>query len=156
MFLPDVRVGAADSCHESARQRSRGDYAYGATVDQGLRTLSGGQISIQVEGYLAMQTDAAPPLVMEDCMRREIFSRWCEKRRAEGRSISTAAGQHRLLHADDRGRRDKFGRVNGFGLPPLAAGAQVSLDITAVPGRRHAAGARPDGDHPALRSWQTH
>ena len=39
---------------------------FGATTDQGLRTLSGGQLSMQVEGYLATQTDAAPPLVIED------------------------------------------------------------------------------------------
>jgi hypothetical protein len=35
------------------------------TVGRGLRTLSGGQYSIQVEGYLAVQASAAPALIVE-------------------------------------------------------------------------------------------
>ena len=49
--------------------------SFGATTDEGLRTLAGGQLSIQVEGYLAMQTDAAPPLVVEDALAaRDMFA----------------------------------------------------------------------------------
>ena len=78
MFLPDVRVGAAEFFVTNVRGNGPvATAAFGATTDQGLRTLSGGQLSIQVDGYLAIQTDAAPPLVMEDvAMRRGIFSRW--------------------------------------------------------------------------------
>ena len=44
--------------------------------------------------------------------------------------------------------------VNGFGLPPLVAGAQLNLDITVgADGGGYAAGARSDGDDPAL-GWQ--
>ncbi len=39
---------------------------YSATTDGGLRTLSGGQIALQVDGYLAVQTDATPPFVMDE------------------------------------------------------------------------------------------
>ena len=38
---------------------------YGDTSDKGLRTLSGGQISIQVDGYLAAEDNATPPIVIE-------------------------------------------------------------------------------------------
>jgi len=34
-------------------------------MNRGMRTLSGGQYSIQVEGYLAVQASVAPPLVLE-------------------------------------------------------------------------------------------
>ena len=108
--------------------------AFSELVDQGLRTLSGGQISIQVEGYLATQTNAAPALVVDDSHAvRDIFAVvreapvggvvqmqlrqgstvYCTLTIADGATISNA--------------------VNGFGLPPLAGGAQLSLDITAVP-----------------------
>ena len=78
IFLPDVRVGAAEFFVTNVRGNSPVAAAsFGATADQGLRTLAGGQFSIQVEGYLAIQTDAAPPLVIEeDAWRRGIFSRW--------------------------------------------------------------------------------
>jgi hypothetical protein len=49
--------------------------SFGATTDQGLRTLAGGQLSIQVEGYLAIQTDAAPPLMIDATVApRDIFA----------------------------------------------------------------------------------
>ena len=48
--------------------RGNGDVARVAvtgTIDNGIRTLSGGQLSIQVEGMLAIQTDAAPPIEID-------------------------------------------------------------------------------------------
>jgi hypothetical protein len=40
-----------------------------------LRTPSGGQLSIQVEGYLAIQLNSAPPLVIEDGHSvRDVFA----------------------------------------------------------------------------------
>ena len=49
--------------------------SYMETADQGLRTLSGGQLSLQVEGYLATQIDAAPPLIVESTEAvRDIFA----------------------------------------------------------------------------------
>ena len=43
--------------------------------------------------------------------------------------------------------------VNGFGLPPLAAKSQLSLDITVGAGRGgHAAGTGSDGDDPAVEN----
>ena len=67
IFLPDVRVGAAELfVTNSIREGPVAGGASGATTDEGLRTLAGGQMSIQVEGYLAIQTDAAPPLIVED------------------------------------------------------------------------------------------
>jgi hypothetical protein len=108
--------------------------SFGSTTDQGLRTLAGGQMSIQVEGYLAIQTDAAPPLVVDESLAaRDIFAVvnqapsgdaitlqlrqgstvWCSLTIADGATISNV--------------------VDGFGLPPLAAEAQVLLDILSVP-----------------------
>ncbi|MCP5117661.1 MAG: hypothetical protein GY953_43110, partial [bacterium] len=59
MFLPDARIGAAELYVTNIRGNSettRNNFT--GTVDYGLRTLSGGQLSIQVEGYLAIETNA--------------------------------------------------------------------------------------------------
>ncbi len=76
IFLPDVRVGAAELfVTNSFGSGPVATGSYGATTDDGLRTLAGGQMSIQVEGYLAIQTDAAPPLVVESALAmRDMFA----------------------------------------------------------------------------------
>jgi hypothetical protein len=44
-------------------------------VDNGLRTLSGGQYSIQVEGFLAIEQSVAPAIVVETARSvRDIFA----------------------------------------------------------------------------------
>lgn len=58
--------------------RGNGDVARIAvtgTKDNGIRTLSGGQLSIQVEGMLAIQTNAAPPIrVDKDHSVRDVYA----------------------------------------------------------------------------------
>ncbi len=66
MSLPDVRLCASEFFVNNAFGNSQAtQQCYTADPDGGLRTLSGGQFSIQVAGYLATQTDAAPPLMVE-------------------------------------------------------------------------------------------
>jgi hypothetical protein len=106
-----------------------------ATVDGGLRTLSGGQLSLQVEGYLATQTDAAPPLVIEATVAvRDIFAVVGEA--PSGGPIQLQLRQGSIVYctltiADGT---TTSASVNGFGLTPLSASSLVSLDILAVPG----------------------
>jgi len=66
VLLPDARVASA----ELFVTNSRGDsptavIAVTQTIDAGLRTLSGGQYSIEVQGYLAIENGAAPDLLIE-------------------------------------------------------------------------------------------
>jgi hypothetical protein len=64
--MPDVRVVAAEfSVSNSRGDSSSAIQCYTSTADAGLRTCSGGQFSIQVGGYLAIQENAAPPLLIE-------------------------------------------------------------------------------------------
>ena len=47
---------------------------YTGTIDSGLRTLAGGQFSFQITGYLAIQTGAAPTVIVDaDRSVRDIF-----------------------------------------------------------------------------------
>jgi hypothetical protein len=136
VFLPDVRIASAGLYMTNVYGTGLATVApFLATVDQGLRTLSGGQLSLQVEGYLATQTSAAPPLVIETTeAARDIFAVVGEA--PSGGPIQLQVRQGSTVYctltiADGTTISDS---VNGFGLPPLVASSLVSLDILAVPG----------------------
>ena len=145
VFLPDARVGAADFYVNNSMGSSAVAHAtFGATVDQGQRTLAGGQISIQVQGYLAIQTNAAPPLVIEDShAARDMFA--VVQNAPSGGAIVMQVRQGSTIYCTltipDGATISNV--VSGFGLPPLVASALLNLDITAVP---TAAGTLPGRD----------
>jgi hypothetical protein len=102
------------------------------TTDNGLRTLSGGQYCIQVQGYLAVDQSAAPALVVESSHSvRDVYAvtgkaadapvqlqlnvngtAYCQLTVAPGQLVSNS--------------------VDGASLPYLAAEAQLTLSILAV------------------------
>lgn len=64
--LPDIRICAAQLyVTNSFGDGQANAQCFTSIPDGGLRTLSGGQFSLQVSGYLATQQDAAPPLLVE-------------------------------------------------------------------------------------------
>ncbi len=64
--VPDVRVATAGFFVTNALGNSQANQTcFTGAIDGGLRTLSGGQFSLQVSGYLATQQNAAPPLLIE-------------------------------------------------------------------------------------------
>jgi hypothetical protein len=73
--LPDVRVVSAELfvTNRLGNSQTTG-ICFTETLDRGLRTLSGGQYSIQVEGYLAVEQSVAPPIVVEASRSvRDVF-----------------------------------------------------------------------------------
>jgi hypothetical protein len=64
--LPDVRIAAAQFLVTNRFGNSEAaTNCYTSLIDGSSRTLSGGQFSLQVNGYLATQQNAAPPLVVQ-------------------------------------------------------------------------------------------
>jgi hypothetical protein len=132
--VPDVRIATAELFLTNSRGNSSVfRRSYGATVDLGLRTLSGGQLSIQVEGSLAIQVDAAPPLLMESAHSvRDVFA--VVKDAPTGSPIVlrvTQNGQTYCLLTIPVGATVS-NIVDGFLLGPLQTKARIGLDITAV------------------------
>jgi hypothetical protein len=136
VFLPDVRVAAAEFYVSNMYGTSPVMHVpYSATTDGGLRTLSGGQIALQVDGYLAVQTDATPPFVMDEAhVPRDIFATLRE---------APAGGAVTLLVRQDSSAYSTLtiadgatvsNTVNGLGLPAFGVGAQIHLDVVNVPG----------------------
>lgn len=64
--LPSARIAAAEFYVTNDRGSGPTGYeAYTSTVDGGLRTMAGGQYTIQYDGELSVMSAVAPPLVVE-------------------------------------------------------------------------------------------
>jgi hypothetical protein len=131
--LPDVRVASAELFVTNRKGNSPArSICLTGTVDSGLRTLSGGQYSIQADGYLAVEERVAPALVVEAAHSvRDVFAVLGSAADAEVRlrvdrdgaaycTLSIPAGMTTSAAAD------------GAATGPLAAGAKLTLSVLAV------------------------
>jgi hypothetical protein len=133
--MPDVRICAA----ELYLTNVQGDglvsrIPFTGVVDGGLRTLSGGQYSIQVEGFLAAQSQAGPAIVVDaghsvhdvfaivgsapvggpvQLRVKQNTDTWAEITIPDGSNVSSV--------------------TSGLALTPLQAGAYLSLEVVSVP-----------------------
>jgi hypothetical protein len=133
IVMPDIRVVSAELFVTNTRGNSPTlTKCLTGTGDNGLRTLSGGQYSIQVQGYLAVDQNAAPVLVVDSKHSvRDVFAimgkaadapvqlqlnlngaMYCQLTIVPGQLVSNS--------------------VEGASLPYLAEKAQLTLSILAV------------------------
>lgn len=132
--LPDMRISAA----EFVATNSLGNgtptvYCYTSGTDGGLRTLSGGQFSLQVAGVLATQTNAAPPLTVEASHAvRDI--RATVNQPPNGYDIVITILQngavYNLVPLTILSTQSSSNLIDGVTLPPLLEDAIISLNIT--------------------------
>jgi hypothetical protein len=134
VYLPDARIASAELFVSNVKGNSETRIAnFSYTVDGGLRTLSGGQFALQVEGFLAIQSNAAPPLVAQDPHSvRDIFA--VVREAPTGVEVSLRLRQNDVVYCNLTipAGGTMSNTVNGFGLAPLAAGAQINLDVLSV------------------------
>jgi hypothetical protein len=134
ILLPDVRAAAAEFFVTNSRGNSptkRKNWT--ATEDGGLRTLSGGQIAFQIEGPLAVETGATPPLIVQDSHSiRDVFAVLGEA--PTGTPVELRVLQNEATYCDltIQPGSTVSNVVTGFGLPPLASDARLTLDILSV------------------------
>jgi hypothetical protein len=131
--LPDVRVASAELfvTNDRGNSPSTGICLTG-TTDNGLRTLSGGQYSFQVQGFLAVDQNAAPALVVDTSHSvRDVFA-----------ILGTAADLPIQLQLNNGSTpycqltiqpgQQVSNSVSGTTLPPLIAGTQLTLSVLSV------------------------
>jgi hypothetical protein len=132
--LPDVRIASV----ELYMTNSLGAGAvavspFTATNDSGLRTLAGGQYSFQITGYLAVQTGAAPNIIVDSA--RSVGDIYAVLRgSSSGAGVTLELNLNGAPYATvqfDPGTITSY-VVDGFGLPAFTAGDQLSLDVTGV------------------------
>lgn len=133
--LPNVRVSAADfTLYNRIGASERAEESYTILSEDGARTLSGGQITISVQGYLAIEASAGTSFIVDRAtVVRDVYAyvqeapvgapievivyvngtAYCE--------LSVAAGG-RVADA-----------VSRFNLAPIPANATISFDIVNVP-----------------------
>ncbi|MBZ5590638.1 MAG: hypothetical protein LAP39_00265 [Acidobacteriia bacterium] len=134
VLLPDCRVTSAELFVTNIKGQSPTTaVCVTATDDYGLRTLSGGQFSFQVEGFLAIETGATPDIIVENT--HSVHDVYAVIRQAPvGGSIQLQINQDGALYcaftiADGHTVSNS---MNGALLPLLTAGARLSLDINMV------------------------
>jgi hypothetical protein len=132
--LPGVRVASAEMYMTNAVGNGpAAANAFTGTNDLGLRTLGGGQFSFQINGYLAIQSGAAPSVIVDaDRAVRDIYGILRTPAAGAGVTlqINLNGTQYATVQFDPAARVS--GIVSGFGLPPLRSGDELSLDITGV------------------------
>jgi hypothetical protein len=132
--LPNVRVAAAEMFMTNSRGNGETrKVSFTATIDEGIRTYSGGQYTIQVDGFLAVQTATSPPIVVDRAQPiRDIL--------AVVRDAPTGDAIHLAVRVDDEllcnlsipAGQTASDRISGFGLTPLPALSRLTLDIVSV------------------------
>ena len=135
--LAHYRIAAAELFVTNGRGNSPvTKHNYTSTEDFGIRTMNGGQIAIQVEGYLAIQDEAAPAFVIDDYYSvRDIFA-------VVGQAPTGAPIEMRLRQDEEvfctltipssPAGTTISNVVDGFGLTPLQHGKRLLLDILSV------------------------
>jgi hypothetical protein len=131
--LPNVKVASAELVVTNSRGNSPSNSInLTQSTDYGLRTLSGGQYSIQVQGFLAVDSNPAPNVVVEAAHAvQDIYA--IVKQAPAGSAIQMTLSQNGApyctLTIPDGATVSAS--VDGFGLPLLAQ-AQISMAITGV------------------------
>ncbi len=132
--IPDVRIAAAELFMTNSRGNSSvAAESFTSSTDLGLRSLLGGQLTIQVEGPLAIQTNAAPPLVVENtCSVRDVYA--VVQDAPSGAPVVMQVTQNGQVYCELTIPTSATisNVVDGFALGPLQAQALIGLDITSV------------------------
>jgi len=156
VLLPDARVAAATFFVTNPFGDSPTSAAcFTSTTDTGLRTLSGGQYSIQVAGNLAVETNAAPPLVVSGTHSVWNISAMVSDAPMNAPAVPPAQTTVEWIQMDLLVNGAVYctltipagvtysNTVNGYGMAPLPASGLMTLNITRVP---QAAGSQPGRD----------
>jgi hypothetical protein len=132
--IPDVRIAAAELFMTNSRGNSSvAAESFTDTTDLGLRSLLGGQLTIQIEGPLAIQTSAAPPLVVDTaCSVRDVSA--VVQDAPTGAPVTMQVTQNGNVYCELTIATGATASnvVNGFALGPLEAQAIINLNITSV------------------------
>ncbi len=131
--LPDVRITSAELFVTNRLGDSATRFVcLTSTTDEGLRTLSGGQYSIEVDGYLAVQQTVAPAIVVEAAHSvKDVFA-----------VLGSAADADVALQVSVNGTlycsltvptgMTVSAAASGLNLGPLPAGGKITLSILTV------------------------
>jgi hypothetical protein len=130
--VPDIRISAAEILVSNSFGNSQANLSAYVTNTSLLRTLSGGQFSLQVNGYLATQLNAAPPLLVETSHAvRDI--RVTLGQAPMGYVVAVDLLQNGNEYCQlvyDPSQTTPTTIIDGTNLPPLTEGALLTINLT--------------------------
>jgi hypothetical protein len=131
--LPNVRIASAEFFVMNVKGNSpTATIGLTNTVDRGLRTLSGGQYSIQADGFLSVDQSIAPVLVVESSRSvRDIFGILSKSADAIVQVRVNVNGTEYCTLTFETGSTVSD-NVNGAGLPPLRVGDHITASVVSV------------------------
>ena len=134
IHLPNVRLASAELfLINSAGNGAVGSISVTQTTDSGLRTLSGGQYSMQIDGFLAVETGAAPDLMVEAPHAvRDVFA--IVKQAPAGAPIQLQLKYNGAAYCSLTipAGSTVSNTVKGLGLRFVDENGRISLDVTDV------------------------
>jgi hypothetical protein len=143
LAVPDMRIVGAELYVTNVKGNSQvGANCYGRLVDGGIRTLSGGQYSMQIDGVLSIHSDAAPRVSVEASHAiRDVFASLLEPSSGSAVEIRlTCDGEEFATLTIPSGETLSDPVLDGLDLPALQAGANLGLDVVGIGNDRPGAG----------------
>jgi hypothetical protein len=132
--LENARVAAANfSVTNSQGNSMAASQSYTNTLDQGLRTLSGGQFSLQLSGPLAIENGAAPEVVLEaDHPVGYVSAYLSEAPVGDDVQVRINLNSSALCTLTFSADSVTSNGVRGASLPVMRRGDRLSLDVISV------------------------
>jgi hypothetical protein len=134
-IFPNVRLISSELFVTNSQGNSPiASINFTGSLDGSLRTLSGGQLSFQIGGFLAIQTNAAPDVILDASKAvRDIYA--VVQQAPVGSAININLNLNGTLYCTltiPDGSTSMTAALDGASLPPLLAQDLLSIDITGV------------------------
>jgi hypothetical protein len=129
--MPNVRIAVAELFVTNSRGNSQvTGNSYTNTEDGGVRTLSGGQFTLQLGGNLAIQSDAVPP-VSVDAPRavRDVYATVAEAPDGSDIVLRVTSNGSQYCELTIPAGSSVSESIDGRALPPLTPGMSLGLNI---------------------------
>jgi hypothetical protein len=142
-MVPDIRIVAAELYVTNVKGNSQlGVNCYSRLVDAGIRTLSGGQFSMQIDGALSVQSDAVPRISVEAAHAvRDLYANVLEPPTGSPIQVCvTRDGETYATLTIPPGETISDPVLDGLTLPPLETNWKLGLDVVGVGSDRPGAG----------------
>jgi hypothetical protein len=135
VMFPNVRLISSELFVTNSQGNSpTSSINFTGSLDGSLRTLSGGQLSFQIGGFLAIQTNAAPVVILDASKAvRDIYA--VVQQAPVGAAIMINLNLNGTLYCTltiPAGSTTMAAALDGASLPPLLVQDQLSIDITGV------------------------
>jgi hypothetical protein len=134
-IFPNVRLISSELFVTNSQGNSpTSSINFTGSLDGSLRTLSGGQLSFQIGGFLAIQANAAPDVILDASKAvRDIYA--VVQQPPVGSAININLNLNGTLYCTltiPAGSTRMAAALDGAALPPLLVQDRLSIDITGV------------------------